>query len=261
MGHQSNDARDALRAYARDLHTAASRGGSVASIGTSKQDDAPTQFLGSGAPHQLAIAAAVVCVVLLGGIGFVNATSAPDPAGDELTNPPSAQAVSAVSVFARTGGGSTSQAIRAFSALGLPRAAEALDVAASAGTDSSPAVMLAVAELVDAIDDTIGAEQQIVEEDMVISLAIAELESAVRPPGLDPDRLRPGLGGIPPGQDPVWLDEVRNSGILSPTEDPILVPPEKDKTEPQDSAVDNGSGRDTAPGQQEEKPDRGGGKP
>jgi hypothetical protein len=54
----------------------ADRSGSGASMGTPKQGDAPTQFRGSGAPHQLAIAAAVVCVVLLGGIGFVNATSA-----------------------------------------------------------------------------------------------------------------------------------------------------------------------------------------
>jgi hypothetical protein len=251
MGHQSNDAREALRAYARDLHTAANRSGSVASIGTSKQDGAPTQFLGSGAPHQLAIAAAVVCVVLLGGIGFVSATNASDPAGDELTNPPSAQTVSAVAVFARTGGASTSQAIRAFSALGLPRAAEALDVAASAGTDSSPAVKLALTELVDAIDSKIGADQPIIEEDMAISLAISELESAVRPPGLDPNRLRPDLEGTPPGQDPTWLEEVRTGGILGPTKDPILVPPEQDK--------DNG--RETAPGQQEEKPERGGGQP
>ena len=251
MGHQSNEAMEALRAYARDLHTVANRSGSVASIGTSKQDDAPTQFRGSGAPHQLAIAAAVVCVVLLGGIGFVNATNAPDPAGDEVTNPPSAQAVSAVAVFARTGGVSTSQAIRAFSALGLPRAAEALDVATSAGTDSSPAVKLALAALVDAIDKRVDADQPIVEEDMEISLAIAALESAVRPPGLDPNRLRPGLGETPPGQDPVWLAEVRDNGILRPTVDPILVPPEKDK--------DNG--RDTAPGQQNEKPERDGGKP
>jgi hypothetical protein len=199
----------------------------------------------------LAIAAAVVCVVLLGGIGFVSATNATDPAGDELTNPPSAQTVSAVAVFVRTGGASTSQAIRAFSDLGLPRAAEALDVATRAGTDSSPAVMLALAELVDAIDGRISADQPIVEEDVAISLAIAGLESAARPPGLDPNWLRPGLGGTPPGQDPAWLQEVQDSGILRHTEDLILVPPEKDKA----------SGRDTAPGQQEEKPERGGGKP
>jgi hypothetical protein len=211
----------------------------------------------------LAIAAAVVCVVLLGGIGFVSATNASDPAGDELTNPPSAQAVSAVAVFARTGGASTSQAIRAFSNLGLPRAAEALDVATSAGTDSSPAVRLALTELVDAIDSKISADQPVVEEDMAISLAIAGLESAVRPPGLDLNWLSPGLGGTPPGQDPVWLAEVRDNGIVGPTEDPILVPPDKDKVkaEPHAEADDKGNGRDTAPGQQNEKPARGGGKP
>jgi hypothetical protein len=199
----------------------------------------------------LAIAAAVVCVVLLGGIGFVSATAATDPAGDKLTNPPSAQTVSAVAVFVRTGGASTSQAIRAFSDLGLPRAAEALDVAASAGTDSSPTVKLALTELVDAIDKRVDADEPIVEEDIAISLAIAGLESAVRPPGLDPNWLRPGLGVTPPGQDSAWPQEVRDNGILRPTVDPILVPPEKDKA----------SGRDTAPGQQEEKPERGGGKP
>ena len=166
MGHQSNDARDALRAYADDLHTSAVRGGVASPVGASKQDDAPTQFLGSGAPHQFAIAAAVVCVVLLGGIGFVNATSTTDPARDELTNPPSAQTASAVAVFARTGDVSTSHAIRAFNDLGLSRAAEALDVAASAGTDSSPAVKLALTELVDAIDKRVGVDQPIVEEDM-----------------------------------------------------------------------------------------------
>lgn len=261
MGHQSIDAREALRAYARDLHSAASRSGSVASIGTSKQDDAPTQFLGSGAPHQLAIAAAVVCVVLLGGIGFVNAINTADPASDALTNPPSAQAVSTVAVFAGTGGVSTSQAIRAFSDLGLSRAAEALDVAASAGIDSSPAVKLALAELVATIDSKIAADQPIVEEDMAILLAIAELESAVRPPGLDPSRLSPSLGGTPPGQDPAWLSEVRDNGILGPTEDPILVPPKKEPAEPQNTADDKVNGRDTAPGQQKEKPELGGGKP
>jgi hypothetical protein len=257
MAHQSNQARQALRAYARDLHTTESRGRFAASIGTPKQDDAPTQFLGSGAPHQLAIAAAVVCVVLLGGIGFVSATNATDPAGDELTNPPSAQAASAVAVFARAGGATTSQAIRAFSDLGLPRAAEALDVAASAGTDSSPAVRLALAELVVAIDNRINSYQPVVEGEMAISLAIAGLESAVRPPGLEPNRVPPGLGGTRPGQDPAWLAQVRDNGILKPTADPILVPPKMDKPEPEDT--DNG--RDTAPGQQKENPGRGGGKP
>jgi hypothetical protein len=135
--------------------------------------------------------------------------------------------------------------------LGLPRAAEALDVAASAGTDSSPAVKLALTELVDAIDKRVDADQPIVEEDMSISLAIAGLESAVRPPGLDPSRSHPGLGGTPPGQDPTWLEEIRTGGILGATKDPVLVPPENDKA----------NGRDTAPGQQDEKPERGGGKP
>jgi hypothetical protein len=116
MGHESNDARKALRAHACDLHTAAHISGSVASIATPKQDDAPTQFLGSGAPHQLAIAAAVVRVVLLWGIGFVNAT---DPARNDLANPPSAQVASAVTVFVRTGDVSTRPAIRAFNDLGL----------------------------------------------------------------------------------------------------------------------------------------------
>jgi hypothetical protein len=50
---------------------------------------------------------------------------------------------------------------------------------------------------------------------------------------------------------------VRDNGILKPTADPILVPPKMDKPEPEDT--DNG--RDTAPGQQKEKPGRGGGKP
>jgi hypothetical protein len=261
MGHQSNEATEALRAYARDLHITASRGGSSASIGASKQGDAPAQFFGSGAPHQLAIAAAVVCVVLLGGIGLAAATNYAPAATDEPMDLPSAQTASAVAVLAGTGSGSTSQAIRAFSDLGLPRAAEALEAAAGAGTDSSPAVETALAEVVATVNGLIAADRPISQDDVALSLAITELESTVWPPGLDPDRVGPSLGGIPPGLDTTWLDSVRTDGILRPTDDPILVPTKKDKTEAQEDADPQGTGRDTAPGQQKDKPQRGGGKP
>jgi len=180
---------------------------------------------------------------------------------DEPIYPPSAQTASAVAVLARTGGGSTSRAIRAFSDLGLPRAAEALEAAAGAGTDSSPAVETALAEVVATVNGLIAADRPISQDDVALSLAITELESTVRPPGLDPDRVGPSLGGIPPGLDTTWLDSVRTAGILGPTDDPILVPTKKDKTELQDDADPQGIGRDTAPGQQKDKPQRGGGKP
>jgi hypothetical protein len=257
MGHQSNDAGKALRAYADDLQAAATRGGFASSIDTSKQGDAPSQFLGSGAPHQLAIAAAVVCVVLLGGIGFATATNSTPEAASELTNPQTSPSTSVVTVIARSGSVSSVNAIRAFNDLGLSRATDALDAAASAGVDSSPAVQQALGRLLDIVNARLEAAGTVDQSEVAVSLAIAELEAAVWPPGLDPDRLVPGFGGEPPGLNSEWLAQVRNGGIRNPINDSILTPPGHGEKDEEDR------GRDTAPGQQKDKdkPENGGGKP
>ncbi len=237
MGHQSNEARKALRAYAHNLQTTAHRGGLVSSVGASKQDDASVQFSGSGAPHQLAMAAAAVCVVLLGGIGFAAATSSTPPAQSEQANSVSAQPESFTAVFARTGSIPTSQAIQAFSDLGMTRTVEALRAAADAGVDSSESVTDALSNLVEVVGRKLKTKGTVAESDLDVALAVAGLELAVPPPGLNPLWTPPGHGGEPPGQDPDF---------------PNFVPPGQDS--------DREPGSDSAPGQTKEpNPNKGSG--
>jgi hypothetical protein len=255
MGHQSDDARNALRAYARDLHATANRGGFAAPVGTSKQGDAPIQFLGSGAPHQLAIAAAVVCVVLLGGIGLAAATNSADVPEADLTQKAIALEESSSAALITTERISTPNAIRALHDLGLSRAAGALDEAADAGLDSSPAVQQAVDRLFTIIGTRLDSADQIRENEVVMALAIADLESAARPRGLDIAQVRSGSADLPPGLDDVWLEQVRKRSTVDSTESSTLLPPGQIRDQ-KPNAV-----RDSAPGQTKEKPEKGSGKP
>ena len=242
MGHQSNDARSALRAYARDLQTSAHRGGVASPVGAPKQDDAPTQFLGSGAPHQLAIAAAVVCVVLLGGIGFARATSTEAPAELLQASPASAPSGSWAAVLTRDSNVSTAQAIRAFSDLGLSRSADILRSAGESGIDTSPAFQQALAHLVSVIDKRISATGHVDENDLGVTLAVIALEDAVRPPGLDVNRIAPGLGGTPPGLDPAFVPPGQDPAFVPPGQDPDFTPPGQSKEKPDNAKPDKDEG-------------------
>jgi hypothetical protein len=255
MGHQSNDARKALLAYARDLHSTAGRGGFVSPVGTSKRDDAPNQFLGSGAPHQLAIAAAVVCVVLLGGIGLATATNSADAPKTGPTQPASVQVEGTSARLINAERMSTPNAIRALHDLGLSRAADALDTAAGAGIDSSPAVLRAIQRIFDITDVRLDSAQQVRETEVIMALAIADLEAATRPRGLDIAQVRSGRENLSPGLNIVWLEQVRKRSTIASTENPTLIPPGQIKAKKPNTA------RDSAPGQAKEKPEKGGGKP
>ena len=264
MGHQSNDARKALRAYARDLQSAAGSRAVVSSVGTSKQDDASTQFSGSGAPHQLAIAAVVVCVVLLGGIGFASATNTTPTAKGRHAVSVSARSASVVAAFARTGTVSTTQAVRAFNDLGMARSASALDVAAGTGIDSSPEVQQALMYLIAAVHEKLTSNGYVSEFDFDIGAAVYSLETAVvRPPGLSADWVPPGLGGTPPGQDEFWTPPGQNDDFQAPGQDPGFAPPGQEDEGPSNSASDKatGGGKGTAPGLSKDKPGTGGGSP
>ncbi len=245
MGHHSNEARKALRAYARDLQSAAGSGDIVSSVGTSKQDDASTQFSGSGAPHQLAIAAVVVCVVLLGGIGFASATNNAPTAKGQHAVPVSARSASVVAAFARAGSVSTIQAVRAFNDLGMTRSASALDAAAGTGTDLSPEVQEALMYLIAEVHEKLTANGFVSELDFDIGAVVHSLEAAVvRPPGINGDWAPPGLGeSVPPGLGD-W------------------VPPGLGEKPPgQDGPAPPGQDGFTPPGQDTVKPERGGVKP
>jgi len=256
MGHQNSKAISALRAYARDLEATA-RGGAVSAVGASKQDDASTRFPGSGAPHQLAIAAVVVCVVLLGGIGIAAATFASPTTNGQHSILPSALPESVEVVISRAGGVSAIQAVQAFNDLGMTRAVNALNAAAGAGTDSSPNVQDALEALIGVTRDKLTQHGYVSETDLDIALAIMAYETATRPPGLDLDRLPPGQGGTPPGQDPIWTPPGQDPVFTPPGQDPVFTPPGQDP-----DFTPPGQDKDfTPPGQDKENPGRGGDKP
>jgi hypothetical protein len=245
MGHQSNDARKALHAYARDLHSTAGRGGFASPVGTSKQGDAPNQFLGSGAPHQLAIAAAVVCVVLLGGIGLAAARPAAD-AGNQQARSMSTRPTALSAVLPPAGNGSTAQAIRAVNDLGMSRSVTALRTVGGTRIDSSPAFQDGLAYLLSVVENRLATEGRVNEADLDVALAIMALEDAARPPGLDLGRIVPGLGDTPPGQNPEFIP---------PGQDPEFIPRGQEEGD--------SSSRENPPGQDKDKQDngKGGGKP
>ena len=254
MGHQT-DARKALRAYAHELHSAAP-GGAVSSAGGSKQDDASIQSTGSGAPHQLAIAAVVVCVVLLGGIGLAAVTpSTPLDAGD-FPNEITADSPNPAAILAMGSGTATTNAIRAFNDLGMTRARDALMDSILNGTDSDPAVLDALATLLVVADQKLSANGHVDETDPDIALAISVVESAVRrPPGLDPDWVAPGLFGTSQHEIAWWI---------APGQDPNFIPPGLDPTWTPPGLVDNphaGLANSEPPGQNREDSEREGGKP
>ncbi len=256
MGHQDSKAISALRAYARDLETTA-RGGAVSAVGGSEQDDASIQFPGSGAPHQLAIAAVVVCVVLLGGIGIAAATLAAPTANGQHSIPLSAQPESVAVVFSRAGGVSAIQAVQAFNDLGMTRAVNALNAAAGAGTDSSPDVQDALEALIGVVRDKLSQHGYVSETDLDVALAVMAYETVTRPPGLDLDRLPPGHGGTPPGQEPIWTPPGQDPDFTPPGQDNGFVPPGQNP-----DSIPPGQDPDfTPPGQDKENPGRGGGKP
>jgi hypothetical protein len=187
------------------------------------------------------MAAAAVCVVLLGGIGFAAATSSTPPAQSEQANSVSAQPESFTAVFARTGSIPTSRAIQAFSDLGMTRTVEALRAAADAGVDSSPGVTDALSNLIELVGTKLKVNETVSESDLDVAVVVLALSIASRPPGLDLSRLPPGQGGTPPGQDPLWTPPGQDDDFVPPGEDPDFVPPGQDR--------DVNATSDTAPGQ------------
>lgn len=229
MGHPTDDATRALRAYASDLQSTAQRGGLVSLVGASKQDDASVRFSGSGAPHQMALAAAVACVVLLGGIGLANSAGSTPPTQSEPVAASMSRPASFDAVFARAGNITTVNAIRAFADLGMTRSVAALSVASDAGVDSTPGVTGAVSSLFSVVADSLTRTGTVSESDLDVALAVAVLEQAARPPGLDPNRVSPGLGGTPPGQDPAWIPPGQDPEFVPPGQDPEFVPPGQER--------------------------------
>ncbi|MEN8041625.1 MAG: hypothetical protein ABFR95_09000 [Actinomycetota bacterium] len=253
MGHQT-DARKALRDYAHDLHSSAP--GAGLSAGGSKQDDASIQLTGSGAPHQLAIAAVVVCVVLLGGIGLAAVAPSTDQSADQFPVEVTAQPQNAAAILAMGDGTATTNAIRAFNDLGMDRARDALMDSILNGTDSLPSVQQALATLLAVVDQKLSQDGQVDESDPDVVLAINVVESAVRrPPGLDPEGVTPGTAD--PGSHEIffWIAPGRDPNFVPPGRDPLWTPP---------GLVDNPHNElanPGAPGQNQEEGAPNGGKP
>ncbi|NHZ71309.1 MAG: hypothetical protein GWP18_06670, partial [Proteobacteria bacterium] len=225
MGHRDQNAIDELRAYARDIENATSRGG-LQRVGRPDQDDARFKKPTSGAPHQLAVAALVACVVLIGSIvALVGAPENSKSAGGAIVADGSSHV--AGSSFL-TYGNSPAQAMRVFSSIGMPRVVAALSAASEAGVFSDPATTSALADVRMIIDEYIRSGRTIDESSEPLASAVDDLEDAVRPPGLDPDVDPPGQGGTPPGQDPEFTPPGQDPEFTPPGQDPEFTPPGQD---------------------------------
>jgi hypothetical protein len=121
------------------------------------------------------------------------------------------------------------------------------------------------------VESRIATEGRVNEDDLDVALAVMALEDAVRLPGLDLDRIVPGLGGTPPGLDPDFPPG-QNPDFIPPGLDPDSVPPGQDPDFPPGQDPDftppgqedrESSNRENPPGQDTDKPDngKGGGKP
>jgi hypothetical protein len=224
MGHR-HDAIEALRAYARDVENTAN-GGVVSPVGSTNQDDAAATGPAHGAPHLLAASAVAASVVLVGAIaisGIVGMSRDADPAAGTSQTTLSTPATPAPL---------TATAVRALNEHGLTQAAQNVLLAMSAGTDESPEVADALQAVLDRIDAIVASGVAVTNADPDLETALANLEEATRPPGLDPDRLPPGQGGTAPGQDPTFVQ---------PGQDPTFVQP--GRGENGDAPQGNGTGK------------------
>jgi hypothetical protein len=198
-----------------------------------------------------AVAASVVLVGAIAISGIIGMSSDADPVAG-----PSQTTLSTPAAPAPL----TATAVRALNEHGLTQAAQNVLLAMSAGTDESPAVTEALEVVFDRIDALVASGASVTEADSELAAALVILEEATRPPGLDPDRLPPGQGGTPPGQDPTFTPPGQDPTFTPPGQDPTFTPPGQDPTftppgqDPTftppsqgDTAQGNGNGSGTAP--------------
>jgi len=256
MGHRNDDALSALRAYARDLD-ATPGSGSLQVVGGSDQDGAYGNKPGSsGAPHQLAIAAVAVGVVLIGSIGIVSARST---SGVNIGSTPSVSQTATAQPttpdnLAHSRG--MANAAKAYNSIGLVRTAAAIESAITSGMDASPAFMTALEDVRGIVASSVLSGAGLDESVEPLEDAVLALESsASRPPGLDADTVPPGQGGTPPGQDPTFTPPGQDPTFTPPGQDPTFTPPGQSGDNDDGSNATNGSDKS----QQPDKSEQGGG--
>ncbi len=234
MGYRHDDSLAALRAYARELDAATTRGELVA-VGGLDQDGAPARGSGSGGPRQLAIAAVAAGVVLIGSIGIAAAsgiwldpTSSVSSAGSTVRQQRTTQDAS-------PGSPSTIQAVKAFNTIGMPRSAAAVETALDTGMDTDPSFVGALERVREVVADYLAKGRAFDESTGPLGEAVNSLLAAIGPPGLDPSWLPPGQGGTPPGQDPSFVVPGEGRTFIPPGQDPAFTPPGREMQAPEPS--------------------------
>jgi hypothetical protein len=229
MGHR-HEAVEALRAYARDLETTIGDGVPLR-VGSADQDDAAASVSGPGAPH-LGLLTAAAGVVLVGSVGilsaFIGSGSPSEAVGGAM---PEAAPGSTVAVT--TDASTSFYAARAsmrFTTLGFADAAAAVSAAVTDGTIDRSDVRAAIDRVLHLTLDVGDLADLDPDARAEVDAAVALLVGITRPPGLDPDRMPPGQGGTPPGQDDTFVPPGQDDTFVPPGQDDTFVPPGQDDT-------------------------------
>ena len=207
---------EALRAYARDVEaaaeTAAPRRGAHSRANANKGPvPPPRRHIGLLLP----IAAAVIVLV---GAAASTAALLPNTTDTALTTFASMPSSEGSNVGAAPQQGTNAQrAVLLLSSNGLGETALAIEDLIASGTASEPSVAAAIAALHAVVEVRSGLPTELLAADPAVLAAIALLEEATRPPGLDAGRTPLGQGGTAPGQDETFTPPGQSKGAHGST--------------------------------------------
>jgi hypothetical protein len=129
-------------------------------------------------------------------------------------------------------GAMAQRAVNLFRSNGLEIAAQMVENAVDAGLHTSPESVAAIAELSALVAVHDGDPMANILADAKVVSALVRLNQATRPPGLDPNWIPPGLGGVPPGQDDDFVPPGQDDDFVPPGQDDDFVPPGRDDVKP-----------------------------
>jgi len=218
---------EALRAYAREIEATVDAAAPVR-VGSSHQDEALSPSARKGAAPLLPLA--VVSFALVGAVALAATVGSSRTAISESTAPSSIATTTAT--IQKQATPNAERAVLLLASRGLTDTATVIEDLISSGMADEPSVAAAIEALRAVVETRSSLTARTLAFDPAVIAAIGLLEAATRPPGLDPDRIPPGQGGTPPGQDETFTPPGQDETFTPPGQDETFTPPGQGTTDP-----------------------------